>query len=633
MAVPEEQPSSARIVPGSVNVPIGKLPHHPGLEVDNAQQVAQTFLNSFNDALQKKDPALIADLFSDNGFWRDHLALTWDFQTVHGKDKIKTLIQQRAEAKGGLRLKKLSLDTSSPAGAPNVAVLNLEGTASVLQFFVTLETVVGSGRGLVRLVPENGSWKAFTLYTVLQELKDHEEALNSRRPRGVDHGAKSGRKNWFDTRKDEVEFSNGTEPAVLILGAGQAGLTIAARLKALGVPALLIEKNERIGDSWRKRYHQLVLHDPVWYDHLPYLPFPASWPIFTPKDKLADFLESYVKLLELNVWNKSSILEAEYREADGVWDVKVERQVADGSAQVRVFHPRHVIQATGHSGEKNVPDIKGIDGFKGDLLCHSSQFQGAREASQGRKAVIVGSCNSAHDIAQDYFEKGYDVTMVQRSSTCVVTSRSITEIYCKGLYEEGGPAVDDADLIFQSIPLPVFKAVHRSVIQAQLALDKDLLDGLEASGFKLDRGPDDAGLFLKYFQRGGGYYIDVGASELIASKKIKIKQGQEITEILPKGLRFADGTELDADEIVLATGYQNMRTQTRTIFGDKVADRVGDVWGYDEDNEMRAIWRNSGHPGFWFHGGNLAFCRYYSKLLALQIKALEEGLQRQYGDQ
>ena len=93
-----------------------------------------------------------------------------------------------------------------------------------------------------------------------------------------------------------------------------------------------------------------------------------------------------------------------------------------------------------------------------------------------------------------------------------------------------------------------------------------------------------------------------------------------------KGLKFADGSELEADEIIFATGYQNMRSEARTIFGDELADQVGDIWGFDDEGEMRTIWRPSGHPGFWFMGGNFALCRYYSRLLALQIKAREEGL-------
>lgn len=389
----------------------------------------------------------------------------------------------------------------------------------------------------------------------------------------------------------------------------------------LGVEALMIDKNDRVGDNWRRRYHQLVLHDPVWYDHMPYLGFPPHWPVFTPKDKLADFFEAYAALLELNAWTRTELVGAEWDEGSRRWTVTVRR-----GGETRVLRPRHLIQATGHSGKKNQPDLAGAADFAGDLFCHSSEFPGARAGRGGKKAVVVGSCNSAHDIAQDYAEKGYAVTMVQRSTTHVVSSAAITDIGLAGAYEEGGPPVDDADVLIHGTPAPVLKANQVVVVRRQAAHDRDTLDGLRRAGFRLDSGPDGGGLFMKYFQRGGGYYIDVGASRLIADGTIAVKQGSEIDRVLPRGLRFADGSELEADEVVLATGYLNMRTQTRLMLGDAVADRVADVWGLNDEGEMRTIWQRSGHPGFWFHGGNLALCRYYSRLLALQIKAQEVGL-------
>lgn len=110
----------------------------------------------------------------------------------------------------------------------------------------------------------------------------------------------------------------------------------------------MIDQNERVGDNWRKRYHQLVLHDPVWYDHMPYINFPPHWPIFTPKDKLAEFFECYVKLLELNVWTTTTIKEAKYDESKGMWTVVVERKKGSGETEIRTLHPKHIIQATGH---------------------------------------------------------------------------------------------------------------------------------------------------------------------------------------------------------------------------------------------------------------------------------------------
>lgn len=310
---------------------------------------------------------------------------------------------------------------------------------------------------------------------------------------------------------------------------------------------------------------------------MPYIPFPSHWPVFTPKDKLAEWFESYAKLLELNVWTSTTITSASWDETKRQWTVDLERKIASGEVEKWTLHPRHVIQATGHSGEMKFPQIKGMDSFAGDKLCHSSQFKGARTLKYGetRRAVVVGCCNSGHDIAQDFYEHGYDTTIVQRSSTYVMSSKNGIDVLLEGLYVEGGPDTEDADLLFMSIPNKMLKRMHTDATKEITRRDKDMLEGLDKAGFKLDYGPDDSGklplssrpmgpnvnttgFFMKYFQRGGGYYIDVGCSQLIIDGKIKVKQGQEIQEIKPHGLLFADGTELPADEIVFATGYENM---------------------------------------------------------------------------
>jgi cation diffusion facilitator CzcD-associated flavoprotein CzcO len=609
---------SNRSEPGSVNIPLGKFPSAESLSGDPVDVAHQT-IEAFNNALARKDYKSISDLFLENGYWRDHLVNSWDLRTLKGKDAIQGFLETRCT------LKKLCIDRSTAYRSPRVTPLDGVGDPEGIQFYTLFESEVGTGRGIVRVARTNGTWKILTFFLTLEEIKGYEEPLGGKRSQGVEHGWRQDRKNWQDVRNEEAQLL-GQDPTVLIIGAGQAGLTSAARLKMLKVNALVIDTNDRIGDNWRKRYHQLVLHDPVWYDHMPYLNFPSHWPIFTPKDKLAEFFETYAKILELNVWMKTNMTLSSWDESKRQWTIDLERIMPDGSIEKRTVHPRHVIQATGHSGKKNFPQINGTDSFKGDRLCHSSEFAGAKENSKGKKAVIVGSCNSGHDIAQDFYEKGYDVTMVQRSSTCVVSSNSITDVANAGLYDESGPPVEDADIWLMGMPSELLKTQQILISEKEAENDAAILDGLEKAGFKLDRGPDASGLFIKYFQRGGGYYIDVGASQLIIDGKIKIKQGQEITEILPHGLRFADGSELEADEIIFATGYQNMRTQARIIFGDELADRVKNVWGFDEEGEFRTMWRRSGHPGFWFMGGNLALCRYFSRILALQIKAIETGL-------
>ncbi|KAJ5582637.1 hypothetical protein N7535_001257 [Penicillium sp. DV-2018c] len=616
MATAEVVPSRERVVPGSYNIPLGEFPKSMSEAAPiNPDDIANELIGQLNQGLAASDKAAISSLFlENNSYWRDHLCYSWDFHTREGAEAIATFVT-------GAPPSKIEIDRSSALKSPHTGPIDGFGDVLGIGFFIKVTTDNGQGDGVVRLAEQDGKWKIFTVFTSLVELKGH--AQNLERPLGVRHGEQQGRKNWKDRRNDEINFVD-NEPAVLVVGAGQGGLAAAARLKVLGVDTLVIDREVRVGDNWRTRYHQLVLHDPVWYDHMPYLPFPPDWPIYTPKDKLADFFETYVQFRELNVWTQTEIKSSSWDESKKQWTVVLERQTEKGT-ETRTFHPRHIIQATGHSGKKNLPEFKGMGTFKGDRMCHSSEFPGANPESKGKKAIVVGSCNSAHDIAQTFVETGYDVTMVQRSSTCVVSSESTLKISFKGLYDGTGPATEDADLYLSSIPLRLFKAQQVKTTKLIRQHDAQTIEGLEKAGFKVDYGSADSGLLFKYYQRGGGYYIDVGGSQLIIDGKIKVKQGQEISEIVPHGLRFADGSELEADEIVFATGYQNMRTETRVIFGDGVADRVGDVWGLDSEGEMRTIWRRSGHPGFWFMGGNLALSRYYSRLLALQIKALETG--------
>ncbi|MCJ1420859.1 hypothetical protein MMC32_007218 [Xylographa parallela] len=619
-----EIPSSNRKLPGSHTLDQVHYPQSASLSQLDPESRVTEWLSLFNNHLQSAAFSL-SQVFLKDSYWRDLLCLTWDFHTLSGLEDISSLLRVHGKDP---RIKSLAIDHTSDEGKPKIASVDYGGTLKGIQSFLIVETDVGRGRGLVRLVQDlddGGKWKAFTLFTSLKELKGHEELIGERRPSGVIHGSHPGRKNWKERRNAEMNFEDGLEPTVIIVGSGQGGLTAAARLKQLGIVTLMVDQNPHVGDNWRNRYHQLVLHDAVWYDNMPYLDFPPNWPIFTPKDKLAEWFEIYVKAMELNVWNATTLTESTWDETAKHWTVVLTRDI-DGKKSTRIFHPRHIIQATGASGEANFPsNIPGLSSFDGPLV-HSSQFVGPQASGTGKNAIIVGSCNSAHDIAQDYLEHGYTVTMVQRSSTLVVTSRALIDVTMAGVYCEGGPTVEDADLIGHSLPAPVLKRFHIDATRETTRRDTHLLRGLQAAGFALDNGPDSAGLWMKYMHRGGGYYIDVGASQLIADGKIKVKQGQEISRVNKHSMTFADGDEIEADEIVFATGYQNMRETARKIFGDGVADQVGDVWGYDHEGELRTIWRRSGHEGFWFFGGNLALCRYYSRLLALQIKALEVGL-------
>ena len=564
------QPGSHRLKTAEFPDPLTVVPHD-----DEVHKITAAWVDGFNKALSNVEA--MGSLFREDGFWRDQLALSWDFHTFSGRDQIISFLK---DCSGSSRIKSISIDDSTDFRKPNIAPIDYNGKVTGIASFLTVETDVGRGRGQLQLVQDaddTSKWKAYSLFTAMYELKGYEEKTASHRPNGVDHGGQPGRENWLDKRIANENFDNGAEPTVLIVGAGQGGLTCGARLRQLDIPTLIVERNKRVGDNWRKRYHQLVLHDPVWYDHLPYLPFPPNWPIFTPKDKLGDWFESYAKLMELNVWTDTTLVNPKWDSTDRRWTVTLVRDdPSNDTAEARILRPKHIIMATGHSGEWHMPDLF-FSNFQGDDLCHSSQFAGATPNSHGKKAIVVGCCNSGHDIAQDFQECGYDTTIIQRSSTYVMSSKNVLEVSLKQLYSEGGPPTEDADLLFMSTPNALAKRINIDVTKEITRRDKDLLDGLHKAGFVTDSGPDGAGLWVKYCQRGGGYYIDVGCSQLIIDGKIKVKQGQEIEEVTEKGLLFEDGVELEADEIVFATGHENMRGTARRIFGDELGDAVKDV--------------------------------------------------------
>ncbi|MEM8648687.1 MAG: NAD(P)/FAD-dependent oxidoreductase, partial [Pseudomonadota bacterium] len=388
----------------------------------------------------------------------------------------------------------------------------------------------------------------------------------------------------------------------------------------------IVEKNDRPGDSWRKRYKSLCLHDPVWYDHLPYLPFPDHWPVFSPKDKIGDWLESYTRLMELNYWSSTTAKSASYDENAKEWTVVVDR---DG--EEITLKPKQLILATGMSGVPNMPHIPGQERFKGTLH-HSSKHPGG-EGYEGKRCVVIGSNNSAHDICADLWEHGADVTMVQRSSTHVSRSETLMELGLGPLYSEqalaNGITTDMADLIYASIPYRILGEFQRPMVAAQKERDKELYEGLEKVGFLHDWGDDDTGLTMKYMRRGSGYYIDVGASELITNGSIKLAHGQ-VTEITETGVVLDNGTKLDADLIVFATGYGSMNGWAAMLISQEVADKVGKCWGLGSattkdpgpwEGELRNMWKPTQQDGLWFHGGNLHQSRHFSQFLAMQIKA------------
>src|SRR5450631_3058730 len=570
------------------------------------QADAEGWLTAFEAALQSQDAAAAAGLFLSDGLWRDVLAFTWNIQTMTGRPAIEAALRQT------LARTKPANFRIPPRRTPPRRV-SRAGTESIEAIF-EFDTAFGPAHGIVRLLPDRQTLRAWTLNTNLQELKGYEEAF--KRCAEPDSTRDFGAANWLDRLARQSAYTD-RDPAVLVVGGGQAGLAIAARLHQLGIDTLIVDRHQRVGDNWRKRYHSLTLHNEVHVNHMPYMPFPPTWPVYIPKDMLANWFEAYVDALELNFWTATELTGGSYDDTRRQWNVTLRR--ADSTE--RVMHPRHLILATGVSSIPYTPELPGLDTFAGTVV-HSGDVENAAQW-KGRKALVLGTGTSGHDVAQELHAHGADVTIIQRSRTYVVSLKEAQSVYA--IYSEGIP-FEDCDLLATSFPYPVLQRSYQLSTARGREVDKALLEGLAQRGFRLHFGEDDTGFQMMYLRRGGGYYFNVGCSDLIISGQVGLLQYADIESFVAEGAKLKAGTIVPADLLVLATGYKNQQDTVRAYLGATIADAIGPVWGFDDGGELRNMWRRTAQPGLWFTAGSLAQCRIFSRYLALQIKALEEGL-------
>jgi len=572
-----------------------------------ANHVGQ-WLKRFETALQGSDEAGLSSLFAEECHWRDLLAFTWTITPLEGKAPIvgrliNAQIQTQAE-----NFKVPSARTP----ARKVKRVGIDVIEAIFDF----DTALGRCHGVLRLLAAQPD-KAWGLMTSLEELKGYEEPINARRPNGSAFSRVFGGENWADRREREQAFAD-REPAVLIIGAGQAGLSVAARLRLMGVDALVVDKLPRVGDVWRTRYHALALHNQVSLNHLAHLPFPPSWPKYLPKDMLGTWLETYASAMECNVWTGTTLMTSHYDKTAGRWNARVRR--ADGSE--RVLHPRHLVFANGIVGAPKAAKAPGLEHFKGEIVHTHGYKEGSRW--RGKNALVLGAGTSGHDIAQDLCGSGANVKLIQRGSITVasVDAAGINH----GLYYNEGLPLADCDLIATSNTYPLLVRGYQMNVQKMQEIDKDLIAGLEAKGMKLDVGEDGTGHQMKLRRRFGGYYLNCGASDLIISGEIGLLQYEDIDRFVAEGALMKDGRVEKADLLVTATGYQNQQEVVREILGDEIADKVGQIWGLDADGELANMFKPTPQAGLWFIGGGFAHARIYSQYIALQIKAREAGM-------
>ena len=577
-------------------------------------KIVESWITHFNSAIQSADSKQISRLFIDDSHWREVLSVSWFISTTSGNEQIGVGL---ANGVAQYKAHNFCIDTKRypPRQIERAGVTAIE---AILKF----ETAVGQGAALLRMRcdgPTPSPTQAWTFHTTLETIRGHEEStIRGQKAEPVFNRDFQG-PNWLDKRQAASRFTD-REPTVLIVGGGHAGLSVAARLGQIGVDALVVDRMNRVGDNWRLRYHGLMLHNQVHSNHLPYIPYPSTWQPYLPKDRIANFLEMYVDCMDIHFWTETTFAGAQYDDDSQTWQAQLQK----ANGQTRTVKPKHIIMATSVSGSPLIPTIPTIDQYKGPVM-HSSQFgDGAKWT--GKNVLVIGTGTSAHDIAQDLHGNGARTTMVQRSPTLVLNVEPTAQLY-DGIYLGEGPSLEDRDLINTSIPLRLMLATHKRLTDQGKIHDKPILDGLEKVGFKLDYGVDGTGWPYLFRTRGGGYYFNVGCSDLIANGDIPILQNDNIATYTATGLQTKDGRQLSYDAIVLGTGYKGHTHLLQSLFGDKVAQSVGQVWGFDtQAQELKNMWTRTAQKGLWFTGGAFSQCRAYSKYLALQIKATELNL-------
>lgn len=573
-----------------------------------AHEIAESWLNAFEHALREGDREQLESLFLEESHWRDLLAFTWTITPHDGRQSVIDSLLTHAP-----RVNARNFQIDEKRTPPRQVRRTGE---SVIEAIFRFETDHAQCHGVLRLPVERPE-KAWVFSSSVTELKGHEEPILDRRPTGAAFSRNFGGKNWSDLRAAEQAFED-REPTVLIVGGSQGGVTLAARLRLLGVDALVVEKKESVGQTWRDRYHSLALHNEVAINHFPYIPFPPNWPRYLPKDMLAGFIEFYAWAMQCNVWTNTDFVSGEYDESRGQWNATVKK--ADGTQ--RVLHPKHIVFANGIAGGKRIPDLPGLKDFKGEVLHTEDYYFGAEY--KGKNVLVLGTGTSGHDCAQDLHEHGANVRMIQRGSTTVVSVKAAgfnNTVH----YEENIP-LEDADLIGTAPTLPILRRGYQLNVKRMKEHDKELHDGLRARGFKLDFGEDEAGHQMKLRTRHGGYYLNCGCSELIISGAIGLLQWENAEHFVADGLLMKDGHVEKADLLVAATGYYPQEEVVKNLLGEDIARKIGPVWGLAPNGELRNMFAPTPQEGLWFLGGGLSQNRVYTHYVALQIKARELGI-------
>ncbi|KAJ5594376.1 uncharacterized protein N7459_000584 [Penicillium hispanicum] len=590
--------------------PLAALPQltlHPSVDPEqlDTATIVNEWLSSLTESLTQGRPGDLAGHFLEQeSWWRDFVSLSWDIACHNGAEAICNYLGSSTTG---------FADAKADLPGPLQPQLADMGGLRFIQSGFGFKNKFGTGRGVLRLANVGpAQWKAWTVFTVLERLNGQDE-LELQRAKEAE----------IQSSASNSSAQTDGSPQVLVVGAGQSGLALAAHLQHMGLQYLVVDGAPRPGDSWQARYKTIKLHTPTYTDHYPFLKYPTNWPRFLDQEHVVKWMRHYGDIMGLNVKHGTVASKIEYHESTQRYSVELQSE--DG---VQTINPKHVVLATGPFSDIPIrPTFPGEDSFKGQIY-HTSAHKSASlmPDSRNKKITIIGSGTSAHDVAQDFANHGVEtVTMVQRRPIYATSLNSFEKIQMP-LWNTPGVSTEDADLLGNSLPTAVVRSLSIGASQMMAAVDKVMLDGLEKAGMAVKRGDGDS-LLDHQLIKVGHFYIDQGACQMIIDGRIQVRRCEGgVQGYYPDGIILADGTKVESDVVVLATGFEGGIKTIERLMGKDVMDKVGEVCEFDDSQERIGVWRPTGMPGFWFMTGNFMWSRQFAPLLALQIAAVEWGM-------
>ncbi|KAM0272571.1 hypothetical protein ACHAQH_008657 [Verticillium albo-atrum] len=510
-----------------------------------------------------------ANLFrAQQCYWRDTLALTAHLRTFSGSIAIVTTLIELSQAR---RIESLDVMPDSAQVVSTVADL----TWLDCSFTFKTRNPRASCIGRLMLLPEQVlgghlEWKIWTISTLLVRFDDFPEDLTR-----------------LKEPSPTLDSGDVLSSDVVIIGGGNAGLIQAARLKALGISFIVIEKNAQIGDNWAKRYDYLRFHIGKNYCQMPYLPYPEEAEYELPREELKRHIQRFAQEFDLRprILNNSTVTATVFDEKSKTWKLQLLVNGAATSASCKAL-----ILATGSGfSTPHVPEVVGREAF-GGLSMHSSSFRSGKElVERGAKSVIIiGSANSAIDVLEDCHNAGLTVQMIQRSPTYIIPMKYYTHPQGFGVYDVVSTEI--ADAMVNMGPVAIGGQLPGLVHASMAAAEPNRYAQLNEAGLRVvDSTKED--LINHLYSRAGGFIVDMGTGgvDLIVSGTVKVRSGVTPVSYSSSGLRLSDGSSVDGDSVVWCTGYEiDTREELGAILGegaDVVARMMDATMGVDGEGE------------------------------------------------